>query len=95
MKLTQQQADHIQEKTGLEPVPNEIAAQSGLTQHFGDDTFYLNADGIFVFEDQTSAEDQSTVTAVKIAAVEQVGEGSEVVVRGVEPQQTTLTVDLA
>ena len=100
MKLTQQQTDQIHEKTGLAPVPSEVAAEAGLTQHFGDNTFYLNADGIYVFEEggEAAAEDAgdaSTVTAIKIAAVEQSGEGNEVVVRGVEPQETTLTVELA
>ncbi|AKH42604.1 hypothetical protein FHS61_000374 [Altererythrobacter atlanticus] len=100
MKLTQDQTDQIQQKTGLEPVPTEIAQQSGLANHFGDETFYLNADGIFVFEQgrDPSAEDSGdagAVTAIKIASVEQVGEANEVAVRAIEPQQTTLTVELA
>lgn len=100
MKLTQQQAERIQEKTGLEPVPSEVAAESGLTGHFGDDTFYLNADGIYVFQQPGEpaaepTEAASTVTAVKIASVEPSPEGDGVAVRSIEPQETTLTVELA
>lgn len=99
MKLNQQQTQQIQNETGLEPIPSEVAEESGLTEHFGDETFYLNADGIFVFEEGRQAtaegsEDASKVTAVKIAAVEQSGEGDGVTVHGVEPQETTMTVEL-
>ena len=101
MKLTEQQTTIIQEKTGLEPLPTEVAAESGLTGHFGDETFYLNSDGIYVFVENQQAEeasegDASAVTAVKIAAIERDGDDEgQVMVRGVQPQQTGLTVELA
>lgn len=99
MKLTKQQTEQIQEKTGLEPVPSKVAAESGLVQHFGDNTFYLSTDGIYVFKEggqaaEESSGDADTVTAVKIAAVEQKGDEGEVVVRGIQPQETAMTVEL-
>lgn len=99
MKLNQQQSEQIQQKTGLQPLPDELAAESGLTGHFGDNTFYLNADGIYVFEEggqpaEGSAAGANAVTAIKIASVEETAEGDGVAVHGIEPQETTLTVEL-
>lgn len=107
MKLNQDQVDTIKEKTGLTPIPQEAAADSGLEGHFGDNTFYLDSQGVYVFEEIRTEDDgvqtvvppeQATgesVTAIQIAAVEQGEQEGAVSVRSIQPQATTLTVDLA
>ncbi|WP_109807471.1 hypothetical protein [Sphingosinithalassobacter portus] len=108
MKLDQQQIDTIKDKTGLTPIPETAAADSGLQGHFGENTFYLDAQGVYVFEELETREDGAqavvapgegngdSVTAIQIAAVER-GEGDDaaVTVRSIQPQATTLTVELA
>lgn len=98
MKLNQHQVDLIQEKTGLAPIPSDASANSGLAEHFGDHTFYVDEDGVYVFEEaqQPAADstDRESVTAVMIATVEPSGEGGEAMVRGIDPRMTTLTVEL-
>jgi hypothetical protein len=99
MKLTQHQVDIIQDKTGLTPVPSQAAAESGLAEHFGDETFYVNNEGVYVFQEAQQPDKDSnqpqTVTAVMIAAVEPSGEDNELMVRGIDPRGTTLVVELA
>lgn len=107
MKLNQDQVDTIHEKTGLTPIPHDAASDSGLAGHFGDDTFYLDSQGVYVFEEvKTEADgiqtvvppEQATgesVTAIQIAAVEEGEQDGAVNVRSIQPQATTLTVELA
>ena len=99
MKLNQQQVDIIQEKTGLAPIPSQSVDSSGLAEHFGEHTFYADNEGVYVFEEvgQPAGDDaeRESVTAVMIATVEPIGEGGEAMVRGCDPQMTTLTIELA
>jgi len=108
MKLNDQQVETIKDKTGLSPIPDAAAADSGLEGHFGDNTFYLDAQGVYVFEELETREDGAqavvppgegkgdSVTASQIAAVERAeGDSEAVTVRSIEPQATTLTVELA
>ena len=98
MKLSQDQVDQIRDKTGFTPLPDEAAAQSGLAGHFGEDTFYLDPNGVYVFEEteQASGRQGKALTAFQIAAVEGTAEEGEedVTIRGIEPKATALTVDL-
>lgn len=99
MKLTQEQTEQIQTQTGLQPIPGDVAEQSGLNAHFGEDTFYFSNDGIFVFEedgttDTEADEDFNMLTAIKIAAIEKEEGKNEIAVMEVERQETALTVDM-
>ncbi len=98
MKLTSAQIDIIREKTGFEPLTEEQASESGLARFFGDNTFYMDEQGVYMFEevevDGESFEGEQPVTAIMIAAVEPTGNGDEVQVRSVEPRLTTTTVDV-
>lgn len=98
MKLNQHQVEVIQEKTGLAPIPAQTAASSGLAEHFGDHSFYVDSEGVYVFEEAESpaadGADRESVIAVKIATVEPSGDDGEAMVRGIDPTITTLTVEL-
>ena len=97
MKLTKKQVKAIEKKTGFTPLPDEAAAESGLAEAFGDQTFYVDPDGVYVFEavEQLSGTGEP-VTAIQIAEVERSEEDSdEVTVRAVQPRTASLTVDLA
>jgi hypothetical protein len=97
MKLTASQVTAIQKKTGLKPLPDSAASETGLAEAFGDQTFYVDPQGIYVFESiENPSGDGDPVMAIQIASVEPQEEGSEqVTVRAVQPRPIDLTVDLA
>jgi len=105
MKLTAVQVATIEKKTGFKPLPEEAAEQTGLAEAFGDQTFYVDPEGVYVFESiEAPSGEGEPVMAIRIAAVERAeggddgdsGDGGdEVTVRPVQPEATSLTVDLA
>ncbi len=62
MKLTKQQVAMIEKKTGFSPVPEEAAGESGLIGHFGENTFYLDTKGVYVFEEVEQPSRRATMS---------------------------------
>jgi len=98
VKLTPVQIDVIREATGFAPLTEEQASEGGLYAHFGDNTFYMDEQGIYVFEEvEIEGEPQvgeQPVTAIKIAALDPTGNDGEVEIRSINPLLTTTTVDV-
>lgn len=98
MKLTPVQIEIIREDTGFSPLTEDQASESGLYSHFGDNTFYMDEKGIYIFEEvEVEGEEmpgEQPVTAVKIAALEPTENEGEMQVRSIEPLLTTTTVDI-
>ena len=103
MRLNENQVQTIENKTGLTPISDEAASDSGLAGHFGDNTFYLDSRGVYVFEEIQPVDESGApvgeangdmVTAIQIAAVEP-AEGDAVTVRSIQPEATQLTIELA
>lgn len=94
MKLSTDQIDSIERKTGFKPIPEDAAKESGLTASLGDHTFYVDPNGLYMFEPvQDSA---AAVVAIQLAEIERrEGTQDEVVVSAIDPQRTSLEVDLA
>jgi hypothetical protein len=68
MKLDQSQLQQVSEQVGLDPVPDSDPAQYYLETHFGTHTFYLDRNGLYVWE--AVAEDDGSaahIEAMKIA----------------------------
>lgn len=59
----------MQNQIGVDPIPDDNPAVQDLKNHFGDHTFYLDRNGLHVWEwvDGPESDDQS-VTAVRVAA---------------------------
>gem|GEM_PF-2472284 len=99
MKLSPVQIETIHEATGFAPLTEEQASGAGLHAFFGDNTFYLDDKGIYVFEEvEIEGEElggEQPVTAIKIADLVPTGNGDEVEVRSIQPLLTTTTVDIA
>lgn len=98
MKLTPVQIETIREATGFSPLSEEQVSESGLDRFFGDNTFYMDDKGVYVFEEVEiegeTFEGEQPVTAIKIAALEPTGKEGEVQVRSIQPVLTTATVDI-
>ena len=107
MKLSKQQVAAIRKKTGLKPLPEEAAEESGLAGAFGDQTFYVDPEGVYVFEPVEPPSGMGEpLLAIQIAEIERAeaaeeesesgdGEEGDVVLRPIQPRTTSLTVDLA
>ena len=69
MKLTDAQIAQIKDRVGAEPVPAESPATAMLSGHFGHHTFYVNEEGLHVFEavDDTVERGPCEVHPVRLA----------------------------
>lgn len=98
MKLTPYQIEAIRAAEGFSPITEEQASESGLYGFFGDNTFYMDDQGVYVFEEVEiegeTLKGVQPVTAIQIASLEPTGNGDEVQVRSIEPLLTTTTVDI-
>lgn len=98
MKLTPVQIETIREQTGFSPITEEQASESGLYAFFGDNTFYVDEAGVYIFEEveleDEIQEGEQPVTAIKIAALEPTANEGEMQVRSIQPLLTTTTVDI-
>lgn len=97
MKLSATQVTVIKEKTGLKPLTDEVAVESGLSGFFGENSFYVDDRGVYVFEEADGAvpadPEGALLTAIQIASVEP-AEGKAVTVRSIEPRTTQLVVEI-
>lgn len=50
MKLTAPQIEQVKGQIGAEPVPAESPTTELLTKHFGDHTFYVDEQGLHIFQ---------------------------------------------
>jgi hypothetical protein len=67
MKLNDNQVKAVEERTGLQPIPEDNPAMDQLKQNFGDHTFYVDDRGLYVLESAQEDSDDSQATAVQIA----------------------------
>ena len=101
MKLTDQEAQSIQAETGLEPLPQDAPSQGALEEHFGQHTFYVVEQGLFVFEpvsagdgdgaDPDGAADQARAVQLAVWAEQDGRKG----LAPIEPQATELVASLS
>lgn len=71
MKLNRTQIAAVRRQTGFRPVPAEAAAETGLAGAFGDQTFYVDEDGLYVFEAVAPASGNvEPLLGIRIARVE-------------------------
>ena len=95
MKLNRTQISAVRHQTGYRPLPDETAEEAGLKRIMGDQTFYVDPEGVYVFDAVEAPSGQDQLMAIQLAEVERVEEKEgEVLVRPVSPRATSLTVDL-
>lgn len=69
MKLSPPQIAQVKEQVGAEPVPAGPISEE-LTKHFGDHTFYVDGQGLHIFQtEQTEVESGScNILPVRVAS---------------------------
>ena len=101
MKLNRTQIAAVRRQTGFRPVPAEAAAETGLARAFGDQTFYVDEKGLYVFEavEPVSGESEPLL-GIRIARVERPDArdpeavDGEVLLQAVTPHSAGLRADL-
>ena len=93
MKLSSQQVAAVKQELGADPLPDTNPAMESLRGAFGDHTFYVGVDGLFVFEPVNEAE-ASDDSAQLILVAAWTDENKNALTQ-VPPQRTDKVVDLA
>jgi hypothetical protein len=90
MKLNAAQLRKVEERFGIEPIPEEHSIQPSLKDTFGDHTFFLDAGGLNIVEPDSSP-GSSDAKVVKLASWS-TEEKNELVAH--RPEVLPTTVDL-
>lgn len=69
MKLDTNQVEYVAAVAGVDPVPDTTITHDHLKTHFGEDTFYLDSDGAYVWEPLDDSEGRAlNLEAFQIAS---------------------------
>ena len=93
MKLTAMQIAIIERETEAKAIPEDDEVATSLTGQFGDHTFYLDPNGLYVFE-RSNAEKQGREPVALVKIAEWVDE-SRTSISPIEPEVKPVIVDLA
>ena len=93
MKLNDDQVQQVGNQTGLQPIPDDNPATPRLQERFGEHTFYLDANGLYIWEPVDDVEDANEpVAAIMLAAWE--GEDKQAL-KPTTPTRSQVVVELA
>jgi hypothetical protein len=93
MKLNANQIAAVKQDLSAEPLEDQNPAMASLRQAFGDHTFYVGAEGLFVVEPvEDDAHPGEPAQLVLVAAW---ADDDKKALQPVPPQQTETVVDLA
>ncbi|NHK28349.1 hypothetical protein FF098_010575 [Parvularcula flava] len=89
MKLTETQAEAAKQTLGADPIPEDHPVAVQLSQTFGEHSFYLDNNGLLVFE--PTKEDPAKAGLFLIAAWT---DEDKKELGGIQPQPTNIVLDL-
>jgi hypothetical protein len=93
MKLNDTQMQQVNKQTGLEPIPDDNPATQRLQERFGEHTFYLDANGLYIWEPVDAVEGANQpAAAVMLAAW--AGDEKQAL-KPTEPTRSRVVVELA
>ena len=95
MKLNRDQIAAVRRATGLRPLPESVSAETGLAEALGDQTFYVEPDGVYVFDEVEHPSGEPQLMGIRLAEVEPADEDGAVTLRLIAPRGAGLIVDLA
>ena len=68
MKLSAQQIEQLRDQMSLDPIPDDDGSAEELRNVFGDHTFYVDSDGLYIWEPIESGQmGVQAANAVKVA----------------------------
>lgn len=93
MKLSSQQVAVVKDELGADPLGEENPAMESLKNAFGDHTFYVGSDGLFVFESVN--EPEQAREPAQLVLVASWTDDQKTALEKIPPQQTDKVIDLA
>lgn len=93
MKLSSQQVTSVKQELGADPLDAENPAMKSLLDAFGEHTFYVGGDGLFVFEPVNDPE--ASGEPAQLVLVAAWTDEKKNALTQVPPQPTDKVVDLA
>jgi hypothetical protein len=93
MKLSTQQVASVRHELGADPLREDNPAMDSLRGAFGDHTFYVGSDGLFVFEPVNDPD--AGRTPAQLVLVAAWADAQKSALEKVPPQETDRVVDLA
>lgn len=87
MKLTEDQQRIVEDRTGLQPVPEDNPAMAQLRENFGDHTFYVDDQGLYVLEPHEN-EDEETPASAQAVQIASWTDENHTALQAHEPQAT-------
>lgn len=95
MKLTEDQVTKVRDQTGLDPYPEDHPSAEALKEHLGEHTFYLDPNGLYVWEEIQAADAGGrSLAAIQLGEWHEKEDDGQRVIRLVEPKPTEAVVDL-
>jgi hypothetical protein len=93
MKLNDDQMQQVNDQTGLKPIPGDNPATLKLEERFGEHTFYLDANGLYIWEPVDDVEGgNEPVAAIMLAAWE---DEERQALKPTAPTRSRVVVELA
>jgi hypothetical protein len=93
MKLNDTQMQQVNKQTGLEPIPDDNPATPRLQERFGEHTFYLDANGLYIWE-PVDAADGANQPAAAVMLAAWAGDEKQAL-KPTEPTRSRVVVELA
>jgi hypothetical protein len=91
VKLNEQQTDQVQRQTGLHPIPDDNPVADTLKSSFGDHTFYVDKNGLYVWEPVEAEGVSQPAAAVMLA---EWADEEKTALRPTEPTVSNVVVEL-
>jgi len=95
MKLNDEQLAVIEKQTGAKPLPEGDPAAESLKGAFGDHSFFLDPNGLYVFEGVELPDAEAGSEPALLVQIAEWTDDTKTSIAPVEPKPADLIVDLA
>ena len=95
MKLDERQLAAIEARTGAKPLPADDPAATHLTGAFGEHSFFLDPNGLYVFEGIEVPDAEHGAEPALLVQIAEWTDETKSAIAPIEPKPADLIVDLA
>ena len=95
MKLDDQQLTIIENQTGTKPLPVDDPAVAQLSGHFGEHSFFLDPNGLYIFEAVDLPDTEAGTAPALLIQIAEWTDEEKTSIGPIEPKPADLIIDLA
>ncbi len=95
MKLNERQLAVIESQTGAKALPVDDPATEPLTGHFGDHSFFLDPNGLYIFESVDLPDAETGAEPALLVQIAEWTDDTKTAIGPIEPTAADLILDLA